>query len=431
MKKTLFTIILALTITIQIGAVFFVPFFGVKDAIADHLRQTGSTIVLTHHLLTFKAACLSKDEVGQFQNAGYALEKNTCWSGICGDYLFDGGGSDYNPPTFLKEASEGATAEIAYSRLTDHDDKITFLHNFSSSDTWIPSSSRYSSERIASYKSQSQLYAQATGRSADEFIKNIGLINSNAAVAHQKCMDATGMIKLVDLHPFIPMSNYTIYGAVDERFPEMSWAANSGIPFSTILSGPPSASKCESNCQNDGVESIPVSGNTSYLCCCAYTNTPPPPPQEKCEGIQLQIPIIGITGCTDIATYMIAIYKVLIKFSIVLAVLILTFAGFRWIFARGDTGTIVEAKKMITNTFVGLVLALGSYTLLYAINPQLTIFKNPELEPIKAMRIAIGNNELGSEPLTCSEAREKLGLPDKMTGEPYTDWIENPPYTTR
>ncbi len=104
---------------------------------------------------------------------------------------------------------------------------------------------------------------------------------------------------------------------------------------------------------------------------------------ELCEANQ------ALLSCGGIVKYIIAVYEWIIKLAVIAAALIVTIAGFRWMLARGDSGAITEAKKMISNTFVGLILAFGSYTLLFAINPKLVTFGPMGLAAIERKELEI------------------------------------------
>ncbi len=72
--------------------------------------------------------------------------------------------------------------------------------------------------------------------------------------------------------------------------------------------------------------------------------------------------------------YIAAIYKYAIGITGVLAGIMIVVAGLLWLTAGGDAGRISTAKGYIEGAMVGLVIALTSYVLLYAINPKLTEF---------------------------------------------------------
>ena len=121
----------------------------------------------------------------------------------------------------------------------------------------------------------------------------------------------------------------------------------------------------------------------------------PPPaaaaPETKFDPIYpvLSVPIPGLelpdvfkVHVTDtgvqvpfIAVYFAAIYKVGIGAAAVLAVIMMMVGGFTWIVAAGSVDKIGSAKKMISNAIVGLLIAVGSYTVLSLINPDLVSFK--------------------------------------------------------
>ncbi len=81
----------------------------------------------------------------------------------------------------------------------------------------------------------------------------------------------------------------------------------------------------------------------------------------------LQIPFL--------AEYLAAIYRYAVGISGVVAVIIIIISGFQWSISGGSPDTISQAKGRITNAVTGLLLVLGSYSLLYAINPELVRFR--------------------------------------------------------
>ncbi len=91
---------------------------------------------------------------------------------------------------------------------------------------------------------------------------------------------------------------------------------------------------------------------------------------------------IGIDG-TLIGKYINAIFEFFVIISAVLAVFMIMIAGVIWILAAGSSEKVGQAKKMIGNAVIGLILALGAYTILSLINPQLVILKNINVTPIK------------------------------------------------
>ncbi len=73
-----------------------------------------------------------------------------------------------------------------------------------------------------------------------------------------------------------------------------------------------------------------------------------------------------------IISYIGGVYKFLVGIAALAAVFMIMIAGYRWLFAGGNTGAIDDAKTKIKGAVAGLVIALLSYTILNLINPDLT-----------------------------------------------------------
>lgn len=76
-----------------------------------------------------------------------------------------------------------------------------------------------------------------------------------------------------------------------------------------------------------------------------------------------------------LAAYIQAIYKYAIGLGVLIAVVMLMYAGFRWMSSFGNTKAVSEAKTMVGNSMLGLLLVFSAYTILYVINPELPKFK--------------------------------------------------------
>lgn len=83
----------------------------------------------------------------------------------------------------------------------------------------------------------------------------------------------------------------------------------------------------------------------------------------------------GAGTLTDLTEYIQVVYNFLIAIVGMVAAVMMVVAGFQYLSAGGDPGAIGAAKKKIANALVGLVLALGAFTLLNTINPALLKFK--------------------------------------------------------
>ena len=112
----------------------------------------------------------------------------------------------------------------------------------------------------------------------------------------------------------------------------------------------------------------------------------------------LQIPIPGVTfsqiqlqgqkgsryiDIPFLAEYLQGMYKYAVGLLAMIAVVIFMAAGFMYIAARGDSGKIGQAKKLMGNAIFGLILGLGSYIILNSISPSftsLTTLRTPYIE---------------------------------------------------
>jgi len=138
----------------------------------------------------------------------------------------------------------------------------------------------------------------------------------------------------------------------------------------------------------------PQSSNASTLCAAsdATPGTPSAVPTTPAEfpiivpKLSINIPTLSMPdfarvtqGVDDngraylfipfISVYLAAAYKLGVGVAAVLAVIIIMVGGFIWIAAAGDSGKIGQAKSMISNAIIGLILALGSYVALQSSTP--------------------------------------------------------------
>lgn len=87
--------------------------------------------------------------------------------------------------------------------------------------------------------------------------------------------------------------------------------------------------------------------------------------------------------CNGISIYIKLIFEWLVRIAAILAVMMIVWGGVIWLTAAGNTGKVGEAQKIIGNSLTGLVLMLGSVTLLSIINPNLTNLSVLNLSLIK------------------------------------------------
>lgn len=160
---------------------------------------------------------------------------------------------------------------------------------------------------------------------------------------------------------FLPI-NYTSTATPPETF------TNS---FETIDGAP---TVTQSNNYSEPVSSISLTDELKTL-----TKTP---------QLQIKIPGLNITDgvslikrdgiiylqSTIFQQYLVAIYKYSVVAISVLAVIMIMVSGIQWLVSGGSPDKIGAAKKRIGGSIVGIILAVGSYTILYTINPNLTKF---------------------------------------------------------
>ena len=87
----------------------------------------------------------------------------------------------------------------------------------------------------------------------------------------------------------------------------------------------------------------------------------------------------GQTQFKDLGQFIQAMYQYAIVLAGILAVLMIIFAGVQWIFSGGNTEQITSARKKITGSIVGVLIALLSYTILNTINPYLVNLRLPQI----------------------------------------------------
>lgn len=86
----------------------------------------------------------------------------------------------------------------------------------------------------------------------------------------------------------------------------------------------------------------------------------------------LEVPITGATNVTNLVTYIEALYNFVIGSIGLLATVMIMYAGFLWMTARGNAEQVGKAKKYMAGAVSGIILALSAYLILNVINPDLT-----------------------------------------------------------
>ncbi len=91
------------------------------------------------------------------------------------------------------------------------------------------------------------------------------------------------------------------------------------------------------------------------------------------DGEYLEINFIG--------EYVAAWYEWLLGAAVIVATVMIMIGGVQYMIGKG-AGEVQKGKERIKNAIIGLVLLLGSYTILYTVNPKLTEFDPLSLEKI-------------------------------------------------
>ncbi|MDD3102369.1 MAG: pilin [Patescibacteria group bacterium] len=111
-------------------------------------------------------------------------------------------------------------------------------------------------------------------------------------------------------------------------------------------------------------------------------------PQVSLPGFMNVGDIKNISG-TTLGEFIIAFYKWSIGTIAFLAVVMIMIAGFRWMTAAGSAPQITQAKDRINSALIGLILAIGAYSLLSFLNPALVRFKNLNITNINNIELGI------------------------------------------
>lgn len=99
-----------------------------------------------------------------------------------------------------------------------------------------------------------------------------------------------------------------------------------------------------------------------------------------------------------IAQYIGGIYQFLIGIVGVVAALMIMYGGYLYITSRGDKDRAKEGRRRILNAVIGLVLAFGSYLILFVINPSLVSFEGLKLTKVSSETIGVDDHDRGAIP---------------------------------
>lgn len=121
-------------------------------------------------------------------------------------------------------------------------------------------------------------------------------------------------------------------------------------------------------------------------------------------NIYLSIPFLG--------EYISAVYKYVVGIAGIVSVIVIIFSGFQWTASGGSEETIKKAQERIVAALIGLLLSVGSYTLLYNINPELVSFRNLKVLYVKGQPVhGPGEDESNIKTATSIEQASEKGAP--------------------
>lgn len=104
--------------------------------------------------------------------------------------------------------------------------------------------------------------------------------------------------------------------------------------------------------------------------------------------VPLEVTIGTYASAVDIPSYIAALYRYGLGVGVTLAMVMVVVGGFQYMTARGNPSAIGAARGRITNAVLGLLLLLGSFTLLQTVNPDLVTMRNiivPEIQSVETL----------------------------------------------
>ncbi len=93
---------------------------------------------------------------------------------------------------------------------------------------------------------------------------------------------------------------------------------------------------------------------------------------------------------TLLANYIKALFVYFIWVVGVIAVVMIVYGGIRWVAAAGNPGRIKEARDIIDNAVIGVIIGLVSFVLLNTINPRLTKLSLPGVTNVATQDFCAG-----------------------------------------
>lgn len=107
--------------------------------------------------------------------------------------------------------------------------------------------------------------------------------------------------------------------------------------------------------------------------------------QTNIPGLTQTMEIEGKTvyAVKDFRCFAAGIYRYLAGVAGVLSAVMMMYGGVRYVFSMGSAQKFQEAQDTIVSAMVGLALTLGSYIILYTVNPALVTFERLNIPPVQ------------------------------------------------
>ncbi len=119
------------------------------------------------------------------------------------------------------------------------------------------------------------------------------------------------------------------------------------------------------------------------------------------DAIQLNIRIPGVTYeigdahyIKNLGCYIVGIYRYFASIAGILAAVMIMYGGIKYVISLGSQQKITDAKETIVAAMLGLALTLGSYMILYFVNPNLVKFD---------LNLGAGIERLFSDTIWCED----------------------------
>lgn len=156
---------------------------------------------------------------------------------------------------------------------------------------------------------------------------------------------------------------------------------------------------------NGSAFTTPLLGAASTIGYCISNVLPSaaPPPAALPTGPPVKVPLItprleipiptikftspllegGVITIPFLAQYVGGVYQFLLGVVGIVAAVMMMIGGFQYLTAGGDSQRVGKAKKRIADALIGMVLAFGSYLVLWTLNPDLVEFRALQIAGVK------------------------------------------------